>query len=428
MTQKTEQVAELYNRYSYPAPTGLTRANQPFYHVDRLNYVLQRRSERYLPRRMNIWVPGCGTQLAVWVALNFPESQVFGTDLSGKQVEFSADLARQLGIRNLELRVENILERVPANRYDFILCTGVLHHLEDPVRGLEILRGDLKKNGVAQIMVYNRWHRYLNHAFQNALALLVGTDRGLEEKHGTALQLIQAITESKVCEPLKSYLGKTDWKGKTDQLADTLLHPLETSFSVNSLIDYLHQGGMRKAAWVNPKEWELSQYIKDKQLLAKTAELNDRARAQLVYLLAGESSPMLELYVERNDEPAMNAYSESEFSALRPYCYSGRKRFPILGSTVAAEEAVPPYVINEAELVLNISSEGTRQSGRISLPVDIEPILRECDGQKSIAELVRKFPEFEADSLLSLFKLLLSPSVPMFAPASEQEYAAKAHQ
>lgn len=54
------------------------------------------------------------------------------------------------------------------NEYDFVLCWGVLHHLENPKEGFDILSRQLKPGGILHIMVYSKNTQgiYTNHRKQ----------------------------------------------------------------------------------------------------------------------------------------------------------------------------------------------------------------------------------------------------------------------
>ena len=51
-------------------------------------------------------------------------------------------------MQNIQLRQLDILDaRILPNSYDVIECSGVLHHMQDPARGLAALNTKLKPGG-----------------------------------------------------------------------------------------------------------------------------------------------------------------------------------------------------------------------------------------------------------------------------------------
>ncbi|HEX5869683.1 MAG TPA: methyltransferase, partial [Longimicrobium sp.] len=168
--------AGFYGAIRYPWP--------PFYFerlADRrfwaavLDQELDRRDRPVLPARgARVWVAGCGTNQAVITALMFPDAQVVGSDVSAGSLEVAARNARQLELANLELRTESIYQAGYAGEFDYVVCTGVVHHTADPDRALACLAAALRPAGVMQLMVYNRYHRIRTTAFQKAVRTLLG--------------------------------------------------------------------------------------------------------------------------------------------------------------------------------------------------------------------------------------------------------------
>ena len=94
---------------------------------------------------------GCGTSQAAKVALRWPRAQVIGIDVSTTGIEETEKLKRKHRIENLELR-QLPLERATelGRSFEYVICTGVLHHLPDPDTGLRALHDALAPDGVEQ--------------------------------------------------------------------------------------------------------------------------------------------------------------------------------------------------------------------------------------------------------------------------------------
>jgi 2-polyprenyl-3-methyl-5-hydroxy-6-metoxy-1,4-benzoquinol methylase len=103
-------------------------------------------------------VAGCGTgrQLVELAAL-FPKARILGIDLSVSSLGYAKRKALEAGLGNVEVRQADILGLgAMAERFDLILCSGVLHHMAEPETGLKILASLLKPSGLINIGLYSR--------------------------------------------------------------------------------------------------------------------------------------------------------------------------------------------------------------------------------------------------------------------------------
>ena len=104
-----------------------------------------------------ILVAGCGTgRHPINTARRFPQASVLAVDLSLTSLAYAMRKTRELGIGNIEYRQADILALgALTERFDVIDCTGVLHHLEDPVAGWRILCSLLRPGGLMRIGLYS---------------------------------------------------------------------------------------------------------------------------------------------------------------------------------------------------------------------------------------------------------------------------------
>ena len=104
-----------------------------------------------------ILVAGCGTgRHPVGTALTFPDSSVLAVDLSVASLAYAKRRTQELSIANVEYRQADILAMgAIAECFDVIECTGVLHHLADPIVGWRILSSLLCPAGVMRIGLYS---------------------------------------------------------------------------------------------------------------------------------------------------------------------------------------------------------------------------------------------------------------------------------
>ena len=112
-------------------------------------------------RPLRLLVPGGGTgRQPLSLARAFPETEVLSVDLSRASLGYAQQRAERLGIGNVAFLQGDLLEhgRLGA-RFPAIACTGVLHHLADPLAGWRVLTELLEPGGVMQIALYSKLAR-----------------------------------------------------------------------------------------------------------------------------------------------------------------------------------------------------------------------------------------------------------------------------
>ncbi len=109
-------------------------------------------------KKADILVAGAGTgKEAIELAHVFPDSKVLGVDLSRSSLTYGVNKAKELKIKNVEFRHGDILNLGSLDRkFDFIASSGVLHHLEEPLKGWKVLTGLLKEGGIMRVAFYSR--------------------------------------------------------------------------------------------------------------------------------------------------------------------------------------------------------------------------------------------------------------------------------
>jgi SAM-dependent methyltransferase len=244
---KTDPVCRFYTDHPYPPPVeNLDRARDESRDENR------QRAEFHLfwpdkPYRsdLNILVAGCGTWQAAKYAISRPNARVTGIDVSTTSLDHTERMKRKYNLTNLETRelaIENVnsLER----SFDLIVCTGVLHHLEDPDAGLRALRSVLRPDGAMYLMLYAPYGRAGVYLLQDYCRRLgVGTS-------AREINDLATVVESLPPQhPLVILLRGSQDARNAEALADALLNPRDQSYSVPQLFDYLERNGLTFGRW-----------------------------------------------------------------------------------------------------------------------------------------------------------------------------------
>lgn len=197
--------------------------------------------EGFLARKNpHILVAGCGTgKEAIELGAAFPRADILAVDLSRSSLAYASLQARKFKIRNVTFKQADILDlkNLPQT-FDFITCSGVLHHMDDPAAGLAVLVDRLKPGGTLRMALYSRIaRRHINEARKIIAARgYPATPEGIRKFRGDASRI----------------LGRKIFRNITDfydyytlsECRDLLFHVQEHQFDIPGLAALLKSNGL----------------------------------------------------------------------------------------------------------------------------------------------------------------------------------------
>ena len=374
-----DEVRNFYDRHPYPPPvTDLDEYHRLWQDEDR------RRADYHLywPDRsyrdnLNVLVAGCGTSQAAKHAMHQPEARITGIDVSSTSIEHTEALKRQYHLSNLaiqQLPIERAHEL--EQRFDKVICTGVLHHLADPDAGLRALCTVLKPEGAMHLMVYATYGRTGVYMLQEYCRRLgIGrSDREIRDLANTLMALPPG-------HPLAHLLGEVpDFRSKAG-LADALLHPQDRAYTVPQLFDFIKQAGLTFGRWLRQAPY----------LPHCGDPANTPHGARLTRLPPEEQYAAVELLrgtMVRHNVIVYRSDRSGDGHSFRFDDERWQNYVPIrLPRTLCIEERLPP---GAAGVLINQSHTYTD----LILPIDEAErrLFEAIDGQQTIAEILDKLP------------------------------------
>lgn len=242
-----DPIREFYTRHPFPPPVeNLDHARaqwqNPLFHLAEFHLLWPGKEYR---ADLDILVAGCGTWQSAKFAICHPAARVTGIDVSTTSLEHTETLKQKHNLTNLETRQLAIESAGDLDqRFDFIVCTGVLHHLVDPDAGLRALRSVLKPDGAMYLMVYAPYGRTGVYMIQEYCRRLgIGTSK--EE----ITDLIKVLKQLPQFHPLLANQNGSREFPYLDALADAVLNPRERSYSVPQLFDFVERNEVRLGRW-----------------------------------------------------------------------------------------------------------------------------------------------------------------------------------
>ena len=287
-------VQRLYNTYPFP-PEPLLDEPPPGYNWRWHWQAAYNFCTGCKPLREDIRIldAGCGTGVGTeyLIALN-PQAEVVGIDLSEKALEIAQQRSLRSGVINAHQAPVNFyhLNLEQADRlegeFDFINCVGVLHHLPNPIQGIQALAKKLAPGGIFHIFVYAELGRWEIQLMQQAIALLQGDKKG---DYGDGVQVGRQIFASL---PENNPILKQDkerWSLENHRdasFADMYVHPQETDYNINTLFALIEASGLEFIGFSNPLYWQLDRLLgKAPELVSRAKNLGQKDQYRLIELL-----------------------------------------------------------------------------------------------------------------------------------------------
>ena len=175
------------------------------------------------------------------------DARVTYIDFSRSSMEIAKDRARVRNLKNIEWHHSSILDiaSLDLSPFDLISCTGVLHHLPEPERGLEALRSVLAPGGAMSLMLYGRLGRLPVYAAQELMRLINEGVDGPSLKTHHARAIVQSLPRTNWLmrgnDPRQVF---KDFVDDESNLNDVLLHEQDRAYSVLDIYDFLSRSNL----------------------------------------------------------------------------------------------------------------------------------------------------------------------------------------
>ena len=360
--QMPDAVADQYIRYPYPGaaddiPTWLRSYNYEF-HDSRLYAALFWPEGRPKPN-LDILVAGCGTMQAAVIAFTNPESSVTGIDFSQTSIAHEERLRERHSLANLTLHQMDLLEvKNLGKTYDFVLCTGVLHHMGDPGQGLRALASVLEPSaGAMVLMLYGRAGRIGIYLLQDAFRRM---DISQTPEGVRAVRNI--ISHLPPHHPGRRYYEHAAEMSFDAAVVDTFLHRRDQAFSVDDLLQLVEGNNLKFQSW-------LDSFAYNRNLEGLDPNIQDRERWSIVENLSA-SIPTHHFIVCRPEryEKTYISFQGDQWLAYFP------QRHPTSRPSVFAKEKF-----------CRASVGGTRE---FSLSPEETVLFAEASGKRTISKII----------------------------------------
>ncbi len=308
-------VSKLYNTYPFP-PEALLDEPPPGHNwrwswLAAYNFC---RGEKPPHLDIRILDAGCGTGVGTeYLIMLNPQAEVVAIDISEEALSIAQERCHRSGvIANSQGKVAfhqlplEEAETLPG-QFDLINCVGVLHHLANPIKGIQSLAKKLRPGGLMHIFVYSELGRWEISLMQQAISLLQG------EKQGDYVDGVDIGRKLFATLPPENRLVKRDkerWSLENHldgYFADMYVHPQEIDYNVNTLFELIDASGLEFVGFSNPKYWQIERLLgNSSSLMERAAGLTPQETYRLIELLDPDIITHYEFFlstsaIEKND-------------------------------------------------------------------------------------------------------------------------------
>ena len=248
-----EQMKKMYTLYPYPnydskhdkyAP--IPAQYSPFSFLEQISHYLYNGKKNF--NNFRVLVAGCGIGGDV-VSLGFllkeyKGSNILAIDISPESLRITKERIKLYNLDNIEVREMSLLDINPKDfgYFDFIVCIGVLHHLEYPQSGLNKLRQVLKPDGGMYIMVYGEIGRTGVYQMQDLLNIVNKNTNNFANKIINFKNIYSILPSSNLLKKTENVIR--DHNTGDNGIVDELLNLQDRAYTVSELYKFVKSVGM----------------------------------------------------------------------------------------------------------------------------------------------------------------------------------------
>lgn len=166
-------------------------------------------------------------------------ARIVHLDFSAASIDIARRRAAMRGLTHIEWVQDSLLAlpRLGLGTFDYINCVGVLHHLSDPERGLDVLLQSLASDGAMAILVYGLYGRTGVYQLQEALRLLGCPAMSRQQQLTIAKAVLAALPRTNWFLRGEDLIG--DHRTGADAgIYDLLLHSQDRAYTVPQLYEW----------------------------------------------------------------------------------------------------------------------------------------------------------------------------------------------
>ena len=397
------KVKNMYTDYVYPKynkewdeSSPVCNIISPSINLNVINhYIYQGKKNNFNNYQMLFAGAGLGNDL-IYKSLQFQQYKdikIVAIDLSFSSLKILKERIEKYEINNVEIREMSLLDLKPEtfDKFDYINCIGVLHHLEDPSSGLRALKNVLKDDGFMEIMVYGKIGRTGIYQMQDLLKMAnkdvdeLDYKKKLENYHLIYPQLPNGNWFKKAEHTATDHLVHGD-----NGVIDMLLHHQDRAYTISELYDWIENENLNIAQFTVVSRYRLENKIQGLDFKTKKEQyqFNELFHGNIIkhHFLLSKNNDTIASLDDLNNILFVNYISQAEWDNLV-------KKLEELGNHYPEPElnfSCSYYVFNNSDKLRDC---GQKMQIKFKTDFVTTRILKLIDGQTKTKRLFTKVRE-----------------------------------
>ena len=407
---KNKNISDLtdqYNNYIYPKPTE--NLSEEWIKKNRFqicdpNYCWHRLwpEKPYSSKRLDILIAGCGSDQAAILAKCNPNHNFVGIDLSENSLKHEKKLIQENKIDNLKLYRNDFRSVKFKNKFDYIISSGVIHHLDDPGTGLKYFNENLKDEGVIYIMVYGDKKSYATNQVKQLFKKL-----SLKQNQESISFVMNTVNRLNNLHPAKIF-AETEIKQDLSHpsgVVDFFLHKKENFFSIKELVKLLNKNKLIIKNFANGRVKPLTKFFTNAPLHIKEKinSLSIEDKLEISQILNWNDRKIDLICCKSKNKKNSIVYNKINLEKIYTYQYHGVE-YKIDGPDIKINDK-----INNGFFNLNFANNNFK----------FKEIL---DGKKMLSEITANFDKNEKKNFNDKIIFMIENSVLDFSYHSIADY------
>ena len=407
---KNKNISDLtdqYNNYIYPKPTE--NLSEEWIKKNRFqicdpNYCWHRLwpEKPYSSKRLDILIAGCGSDQAAILAKCNPNHNFVGIDLSENSLKHEKKLIQENKIDNLKLFRDDFRSVKFKNKFDYIISSGVIHHLDDPGTGLKYFNENLKDEGVIYIMVYGDKKSYATNQVKQLFKKL-----SLKQNQESISFVMNTVNRLNNLHPAKIF-AETEIKQDLSHpsgVVDFFLHKKENFFSIKELVKLLNKNKLIIKNFANGRVKPLTKFFTNAPLHIKEKinSLSIEDKLEISQILNWNDRKIDLICCKSKNKKNSIVYNKINLEKIYTYQYHGVE-YKIDGPDIKINDK-----INNGFFNLNFANNNFK----------FKEIL---DGKKMLSEITANFDKNEKKNFNDKIIFMIENSVLDFSYHSIADY------